>query len=229
MVKKIRLLGMVIDNFTLCEEIQLSEDFYNRKELNIIRTISAGLLGMAAASQYVRIGIGLADLIIIGDKEILTQAGIYSAKRLKEAAGRGFMRECLKRMCQAKRRIFLVAQNAEDLGQLSDFIKTAYETMRIVGSYVLEECGSEYDTVMNEINAAAPDAVLSVLGSPKEDEFLLRAKARLSAKLWYSLGGTYCCGQQGKPPFMLWLRQLIDRRQLKKAIQQYEERNESFW
>lgn len=227
MVKKIRMLGMDIDNFTLAEEIGQCEEFYHRQELNIIRTVSVGMLSMAAAGGQVREGIGQADLLIIEDKEILTQAGIYSAQRLKEAGENGFMRECLKRMCQEGRRVFLVAGSRAKLGQLEEFLKTAYETMYIVGCYVLGQGSSDYDTAMNEINAAMPDAVLSVLDSPIEDGFLLQAKPKVSAKVWYSLGGNYRC-QKGKLSFLIWFRQLIHKGKLKNVIHQYEDGNEKF-
>ncbi len=225
MVKKIRLLGMVIDNFSLHEEMQIGEGFYNRSEMNIIRTVSMKMLGMAADLRAVRDGIGQADLLIIGDKEILTEAGIYSGQRLREAAGHGFMQEYFAHMCRNGRRVFLVANVRQELELLQDYLRSAYETMWIVGCYAIEDCGGEYDSMINEINAAMPDALVSVVDSPKEDEFLLQAKAKISAKVWYSIGKQYREPYE-KMSFLFRFRQLLHKGRFKSLIHHYDDEHQ---
>ncbi len=225
MVKKIRLLGMVIDNFPLREEVQIGENFYSRMELNIIRTVSMKMFGMAAECQAVRDAIKQADLLVIGDKEILTEAGIYSSQRLKEAVEHGFMQEFLTRMCLGGRSVFLVAPDRLELDLLKDYLRKTYENMRIVGCYALEGPGDGYDAMINEINAAASDAVLSVMESPQEDEFLLKAKAKISAKVWYSMGRQYRITQE-RPSFLLRFLQLLHKGKFKNVIHHYENQEE---
>ncbi len=224
MVKKIRLLGMEIDNFTLREEMVQSESFYDNQELNIIRTVSIGMLSMAADSQVVRDAICQADLLVVGDREILTEAGIYSAQRLREAREHGFMREFLNGRIRSQSRFFLVAQNKKEMEAFLEFLKTKYEKLSVVGSYFKEVCGDDHDTMINEINAAAPDIILSVLPSPQEDAILLSEKAKISARVWYSLGPDYQ-NTEKKQSFIVWFRQLIHKGRFKNVIHSYEERN----
>lgn len=224
MVKKIRLLGMELDNYTLREEIMQSEDFSHKQELNIIRTISIEMLSMAADSQEVRSGIEQADLLIVGDSEILTEAGIYSSQRLREASEHGFMREFLKTRVFGQSSFFLIAQHQEEMDAFLKFLKTKYENMVIVGTYLLDTCSKDYDTMINEINAAAADVVLSVLTSPQEDSLLLREKAKISAKVWYSLGVDYQ-NTKKKPSFFVRFQQLIHKGRFKNMIHSYEDRN----
>lgn len=107
---------------------------------------------------------------------------------------------------------------------LQDFLKTSYENLVIVGSYVLDECSGDQDVMVNEINAAAADILLSVMDSPQEDTFLLGAKAKIRARLWYSLGDSYQ-NAEGKMSFMLWFRQLLHKGRFKSVIHHYEENN----
>lgn len=225
MVKKIRLLGMEIDNFTLREEIKKSESFYDKQELNIIRTVSVKMLNMAAQDQTVRDGIDQADLVVVSDREILTEAGIYSAQRLREAREHQFMREFLQERIYCESSFFLVAKSQADLIAFSEFLKTEYENMRIVGNYVLDTCGNEYDMMINEINAAASDIILSVLDSPQEDAFLMQEKAKISARVWYSLGNDLKQTQK-KTSFLCWFQQLIHKGRFKNVIHNYEDRHE---
>ncbi len=225
MVKKIRLLGMEIDNFTLREEMKKSKSFYDKQELNIIRTVSVKMLSMAAQNQIVRDGIAQADLIVVGDREILTEAGIYSAQRLREASEQEFMTEFLKESIHCGGSFFLVAQSQAELASFLKYLKIKYENMRIVGNYVLDACGKEYDMMINEINAAAPDIILSALSSPQEDAFLMQEKAKISARVWYSVGTDFRVAQK-KPSFFCRFQQLIHKGRFKNVIHNYEDRHE---
>lgn len=225
MVKKIRLIGMEMDNFTLQEEMMQSEAFYDRQELNIIRTVSIKMLSLAADSQAVRDGIRQADLLVVGDREILTEAGIYSSRRLREASEHGFMREFLSRMISRQSSFFLIAKNQDKLADFREFLNTEYENMMIAGNYLLDGCGGDYDMMVNEINAASPDVVLSVLPSPQEDMFLLGEKDKIRARVWYSLSTDYK-NVKKRPSFLFRFQQLIHRERFKNAVHHYEDRHE---
>lgn len=225
MVKKIRMLGMEMDNFTLREEIVQSESFYHKQELNIIRTVSIDMLSLAADSPIVRGGIRQADLIVVGDSEILTEAGIYSAQRIREASEHGFMRAFLKDRIREQSSFFLVAQDQQELERLMEFLKKKYENMILVGTCFLEACSRDYDMMINEINAAAPDIILSVLTSPQEDALLMEEKSKIRARIWYSMSGYEKTGTK-KQSFLCWFQQLIHKGRFKNAVHNYEERNE---
>ena len=225
MVKKIRLFGMEIDNYPLWEEIRLGESFYEQGKMNVIRTVSMQMLGMSVEDRQVQEGIGKADLVVIEDKEILSEAGIRSSQRLREADEHGFMQEFLKRACKNRRRVFLVAGDAEKLKEVKEFLQKAYEKMQIAGNYTAEDCRGGYDGMVNEINACAPDMILSVLESPVEDQLLSEAGARIDARVWYSMGLHY--GRPaGRLPLRLFLRQLIHIGRFQTAVHQYRENHE---
>ncbi len=225
MVKKIRLLGMEIDNYSLPEEVLRGEEFINKSELNIIRTLSMKMLSLAVDNKAVRAGIEQADLLVIGNKEILLEAGIRSSQRLWEASEHGFMREYLKRICTDCRRVFLLAPDRAELEVFREYLKSTYEKMYIVGDYVVEKCGKDFDIMINEINAHVPDVILSVLDFLLEDEFLPDAREKIDAKVWYSLGEQYH-SPAGKLPFLMKVRQLIYRGKFKNVIHNYKEYNE---
>lgn len=225
MVKKIRLFGMEIDNFSLREEILQGEDFYNKTELNVIRTISMNMLSMAAENQIVRDAIAKADLLVVGDREILLEAGIYSSQRLREADEYGFMKEYLKRTTKKHSRVFLVAATPDALERLQQFIKSTYETLQIVGNYATEHCGGEYDSLVNEMNAAQPDMILSVVESPVEDEILQEERTKIDARVWYSLGASYR-GMQERLSFRMRFLRLVHKERFKNAVHNYEDRRQ---
>lgn len=225
MVKKIRLLGMEIDNYSLPEEVLLGEEYINKSELNIIRTVSMKMLSMAADNQAVRAGIQQADLLIIGNREILLEAGIRSSQRLWEASEHGFMQEYLKCMCRDRRRVFLLASDSSELEILQEYLKQTYEKIQIVGSYILDNGKKDFDKMINEINAIVPDVILSVLDFLQEEEFLPDAREKIDAKVWYSLGDQYQEPER-KQSFLVKLQRLFYRGRFKNIIHNYREYNE---
>ena len=45
-------------------------------------------------------------------------------------------------------------------------------------------CCPRKDSVINEINGAEPDCIISVLPYPEQERFITEAKALLNARLW---------------------------------------------
>ena len=78
MKKKIEILGLPIDNYSVREAILLAEGYLNSTSMNIIETVSMKTLADAESSEAVKEVISLADLTIIGEKEILTAANIMT-------------------------------------------------------------------------------------------------------------------------------------------------------
>lgn len=225
MVKKIRLFGMEIDNYPLWEEVRLGESFYEQGKMHIIRTMSMGLLGMAAEDRQIQDGIRQAELVVVEDKEILSAAGIRSSQRIREAMEHGFMKEFLKRVCRNRRRVFLVAGRSADMEHVTDFLRRTYEKLQIVGNYVIEDGRGGYDHMVNEINACVPEVIISVLESPFEEQFLAEAGVQVNARVWYSIGAHYE-RPSGRLPLWLHLKRLIHIGRFRTAVHQYEENHE---
>lgn len=225
MVKTIRLLGMEIENYSLHEEVLKGESFYNNGELNVIKTVSMQTLSQAVDNPLVREGIEQATMVIVEDKEILTEAGIYSNQRLWDANEHAYMKEFLKRANRNNRRFFLVAESGEEVQELMEALQERYEKLQIVGQYALESCGGDYDDAINEINTVAPQVVLSVVRTPLEEEFLAQARSKVSAELWYSIGEHFQ-EQTGGVSLLTRLKRLIHTGKFKTTVQNYEEKNE---
>ncbi len=119
-----------------------------------------------------------------------------------------FRREMENSSLREEGRVFLVASKQDALDELQRFIKSAYETLQIVGSYVTERCGTEYDTLVNEMNAAQPDVILSAVESQLEDEILEEERDKIAARVWYSLGAASCARRE-KPSFRMWFLRML--------------------
>ena len=88
---------------------------------------------------------------------------------------------------QNSKTAYLLGEESEDIRLLQEFLNEAYEGLPIIGVYALSECTGDYDKVINEINIAEPDVILSVIPTPLQEYFLQDHKEKLNAKIWYGL------------------------------------------
>ena len=191
MIKKIKLLGIEIDNYTVREEMLQVEVFLNNNVLNTIENISTKMLVSAEQTPVVKECIEQLDLAIIGEKGILTAAGVTSAQRIKETKEHEFFKEFMKRVIRNHKSVYLLGSTRDKLDEFTSFLEENYDKLRVVGNYAIEECVGDVDAAINEMNASAPDIIFSVLPVPQQEQFLLENKDKMNAKIWYGLGEDY--------------------------------------
>ena len=84
MKKKIQILGMKLDNYSVRESILLAESYLNGTSLNAIEDISMKMLMESENNEILGQALQEMDMTIIGEKEILTAAEVETPQRLKE-------------------------------------------------------------------------------------------------------------------------------------------------
>lgn len=221
MVKKLSILGINLDNYTVREAMLRIEVYWNNTIMNTVETVSMGTLVKARTDGLLKNCIENLDLAIICDKEILKAAGLVSSQRARESGENEFQKEFLRRAARNKRSVYLLGESDEQVGLLREFLAENYERIRVAGAYALSECGGDYDAVINEINIATPDVILSVIPTPERQYFLLEHKEKLNAKIWYGLGKDYA-GRQGKSEMAGFARRLIQKGILHTHLMRYK-------
>lgn len=227
MIKQIQLLGMTIPNYSLREELQLAQDALRDERLRLLLTVSMQSLIKVSSSesQQVKECVEQADLIVVEDPEILSVAGINSSQRIREAEDHLFFTELLKRLQRGQQQVYLVASKNAALEKIREILRERYEKLHIVGQYSIEDYPDDLDRMINEINSAAPDVIISVMPTPLQEEFLVANRSKLLAKLWYGLGENYGLLME-KKGFGWRMKRLIHFGRFKMHVNRYEEGEE---
>ncbi len=225
MIKKINILGMQVDNYTVRESMLRLESYMNSTVLNVIETITMKQLMLATDNPVIRECVEQCDLSIIGEKEILAESGQVSIQRMREIKDRDFMYELLKRVVRNQKRVYLIGMTRPEIETMLNFFMEVNPKFSIIGSYALDECAGDADNIVNEINSETPDIIISALPSPYEEEFILTHKDKIGANIWYGLGTDYNkksgIGHVGKA-----VKSLTLRGQLRRTMQKFEKENE---
>ncbi len=227
MIKQIQLLGMTIPNYSLREELQLAQDALRDEKLRLLLTVSMQSLIKVSSSQSQQIKecVEQADLVVVEDPEILSIAGINSSQRIREAQDHLFFTELLKRLQRGQQQVYLVASKNAALEKIHEILSDRYEKLHIVGQYSIEDYPDDLDRMINEINSAAPDVIISAMPTPQQEEFLVANRSKLLAKLWYGLGENYGLLME-KKGFGWRMKRLIHFGRFKMHVNHYEEGEE---
>lgn len=193
--KKISILDMRVDNYTVRESLLRLDTFLGSTMLNVIETVTMEQLILAAEHPVIKECLKQADLCIVGECEILSETGNASAQRMKEIREQDFLREVLKRAVRSQKRIFLIAMTGTKLEQIQTFFMECVPKFTAIGTCAVEEYVEDMDSIVNEMNGAAPDIVISALESPIEEEFLQSHKDKINTCVWFGLGTAFHYGQ----------------------------------
>lgn len=224
MIKQIQLLGMTFPNYSLRDELQLAQEALRSERLCMFLTMSMQSLMKVSSSgsEEEKSFVEQADLIVVEDPEILSVAGITSNQRIREASDHLFFAELMKRLQRGQQQIYLVASKNAALEKIKEILDERYEKLHIVGQYSIEEYPDDLDRMINEINSAAPDVILSVMPTPGQEEFLMKNRSKLLAKLWYGLGENYSLLLE-KKGFGWRMKRLIHLGRFKMHVNQYDD------
>lgn len=191
MLKKIDILGIEVDNYTVREAMMQVENYLDNTVMNTIETIDMKMLELAGRDETVRACMEQLDLAVIGEKEILIAADVHSSQRISETINHDFFREFIKRIIRNHKRVFLLAETIAQEEQLEHFLVGKYEQIEVAGHCAIEEKSNDFESVVNEINSASADVIFSILPSPLQEQFLTENKSKLDAKIWHGLSSDY--------------------------------------
>lgn len=222
MTKKIDILGLGLDNYTVREAIRQVETFLENNVLNTIENISMQMLIDAEESETLREVIQGLDLAIIGEKEILQVAGIDTMQRIRETEENDFAYEFFKRVERNSKSVFLLGQSEERVLNEKEHLLKDFPKLIVAGEYALDNCVGDFEAVINDMNAMTPDVIVSILPTPMQEEFFLSHRDKMNANIWYGEGelglGSRTGGVRG------FFRKLARRGRLKNSIEKYRRR-----
>ena len=191
MNEKIQISDLTIDNYTAKDAMQHVLEYMNTESLNVVQMITFETLERLADDEELQKQVSEFDITFAGDKAILEAAGIQDARRLHDAEPLLFVKLVLRFLHKNQMRVFLLAQDEEDLQGMYEYLAEEYAGIQIVGRANIEEHGISDDMILNMVNSVEADSILSVLPSPIQERFVIRNKQLLHAKIWIGLGNWF--------------------------------------
>ena len=221
MRKKIQVLGIEIDNFTAKEGMKSLVAYMKTEPVSVIEMITMNTFTKFSQDEQIDELFGNIDIAFASDRGILEAAGEQDERRLKEADEQLFIKMAMRFLHKNKTRVFLLAEDEVAMQKLETDIQADYPNIQIMGKATVAENGASDDMILNLVNGAEAECVLSVLSSSEEEYFIFRNKLLINARVWLGFGklldelGKEKTGLQKLKGF--FLRQLLKKEIAKKG------------
>ena len=221
MIKKIDIMGIQLDNYTVREAIRHVETYLSDNVLNTIESISMQMLLEAEQDEAVKEVIDSLDLSIIGEKEILRAADVATMQRVKETEENDFAFEFFKRIERNKKSLFILGDTDSRIEHAREDLMREFPKLEIVGEYAVENCVGNLEAVINDMNVMTPDVIMSILPTPMQEHFFLEHRDKMNANIWYGVGSL---GTSGKHRGMKnFFRRMMHLGRLKNSMNRYQD------
>lgn len=218
---KIEVLGLEINNFTAKDAMKCVVSYMGTEPVNVIEMVTMNTIAKFQEDESAKEIFEAFDLALASDKGILQAAGVVDERQLKEADELLFIKMVMRYLHKNAARVFLLAENDADLQKLETYMAEDYSNIQVVETATIESEAISDDMLLNLVNGAEADCVLSVLPSPTEERFIFRSKMLVNTKLWLGLGNLLDemkkekTGIQKMKEFVL--RQILKREMAKKG------------
>lgn len=186
--KRIQVLGVEIDNYTVRELMLQADEYLNDDYLNVITYITTELLIQAGKDEELKAFIEAADINVLADLAILDAIHSEDEQKRREIEKNEFATQFFKKLLRKRKRIYWLGNSETDKEAFMEHIDMCYKGLRVLGGFALQDFEGDIDLVLNEINASAPDVIVSTLSSPEQEHFIMEHRGKLNAKIWFGMG-----------------------------------------
>ena len=181
--KIVKLQGLNIDSFTFDEAIEYANNISGQ-----VVTINPEMISNAVKDTDFAEIINNADLVIpdgIGVEIGLKFLG-YNVKRI---AGIEFSHRMIEECAKNNQSVALIGAKPEIVKRAKENLVKEFSSLYI--TYIHDGYFKEDEQVLEELKIRQPRLVLCALGSPKQEEFILKAKSILPEALFVGVGGSF--------------------------------------
>ena len=181
--KTVKLQGFNVDTFDFDTAVD-----YAKTNGGQIVTINPEMISCAKKNKPLAEIINNAELVVPDGIGVEIGLKILGHK-VHRIAGVELGRRLVEEFAKSGKRVAMVGAKPEIIKKASENLKNEIPGLNLV--YVQDGYFTDDERVLAELKNASPDLVLVALGSPKQEEFISRAKNLLPKALMIGLGGSF--------------------------------------
>ncbi|WP_461810115.1 WecB/TagA/CpsF family glycosyltransferase [Faecalimonas sp.] len=223
MKSRVNVLEIELNNNTAKEAMQKVMEYMRTEPMNIVEFISADTLVKSKEDEMLKDNIAQADLVLAGEQAILEVAEITEGKKLQEVGSHLFVKMLLRYFHKNHNRVFILTESEEEQQYLMEYLQGNYRGIQIVGQEIVPTDSSADDMILNSVNGAEADCVLSMISSPFQEAFAVRNRILLNTRIWLGLGKNTPL-PLGKKKGKKLIREFMIKRFLKREVEKEKQK-----
>lgn len=181
-------------------DVKVSITSYDQLTKEVFHKIDEGIQSFIVAVNPEKImkaskDENLKELINSADYQIPDGVGLLIASKLKRGnikeriTGIDLMLRLVKEADKQQKSIFLYGGKPGVAEAAKEKLLEQYPNLKIAG--VLHGYIKDNEEILQTINEAKPDLIFVAMGSPKQEEWILHNKDKLSVKVFQGVGGSF--------------------------------------
>ena len=186
-MQKINILGIEYTDYSLKESLGLVDDYVKSGALNTILYITTPMLIRAGKDEEEKKFIESMDMTLCGDADILRVAKIETVSRLYEIENLVFLKEFLRRIVRANKKIYLLTESEGETDIFIKELESFQKGIEVGGSSVISGDIEDMEEIINRINDVAPTAVISRMASGIQEKWITEARRFINAGVWLGI------------------------------------------
>jgi N-acetylglucosaminyldiphosphoundecaprenol N-acetyl-beta-D-mannosaminyltransferase len=143
----------------------------------------------ALSERELRIALAQAELSICDGIGISIAARILYGIKLKRCTGIDLFGHLISTAAEEGWRVFLLGASAEANRRATESLARKYPHLVIAGRH--SGYFSEPESILEQINSSSADLLFVAMGSPQQEFWITKYRARLNVKLCMGVGGTF--------------------------------------
>ena len=221
MNEKIQVLGLEIDNLAAKDAVKRVVSYMETEPVSVVEMVTMSTLGKFQQEDMAAELFANFDIALASDRGMLEAAGETDERRLKEVDELLFTKMVMRFLHKNSARVFLLAENISDLQKLEKYMQEDWFNIQVIGKATMEDNAESDDMLLNLVNGAEAECILSALPSPMEEHFVFRNKLLVNARVWLGFGNLLDELKKEKTAFQrvkeFILRQLLKKEMAKKG------------
>lgn len=188
MDERIQVLNIGIDNCTSKEAMKRTVSYMGTEAISVVEMATVDVLMHAAGDPDLRRDIEDMDLVLPGEKEILGEVLPSDKRKIQEIEQRTYQKMFFRFLHKNHLRVFLLVETEAEAESFLEFLEDRYSGIQVAGMAKISPADTADDMVVNAVNGAETDCILSVLASPEQERFIMRNRKLLNARVWLGMG-----------------------------------------
>ena len=203
MIKEIIVAGIKLNSYTALENLTNIGKRLDNNVFTAIEDVYMRTLLLAKEDEVVKEVIESLDATVIAENGVWDAAGENTSLRRREIERREFFFQLMHILERNKYSVYILGEESQEVSDAAEYIAGEFPRLNVVGTAALEECVGADEGIINNINLLAPDVIISVLPSPKQEHFFAENKKMLSTRLWYGIGSKKIAGQKHSLKYLI--------------------------
>jgi N-acetylglucosaminyldiphosphoundecaprenol N-acetyl-beta-D-mannosaminyltransferase len=189
--RRIRLLGLPVDDVTMAEAVAIIDGFIATREVHQHVVVNVAKVVQAHRDPALRSIIEACDLVTADGQPIVWASRWLGTPLRERVAGIDLMDHLLARADERRYRVYLLGARTDVVRTVAERVQLEHPGVAVVGWHDGYWDPADEASVVTAISEARPDILFVAITSPRKEQFLARWKDVIGAPLVMGVGGSF--------------------------------------